>query len=87
MSDLMKASDGSYDRRRFMRQAVVTLGVGLGVLLVPGTAHAATRCCRDSSCNRCDGPPVKYRCSSTCPGGPVGCKCYQPQGQCFTTGC
>lgn len=85
---MQQEKQGGTSRRRFLRSALVTLGAGLGVVMIPGTAHAATRCCRDNTCgNNCPGDPVKYRCSSTCPGGPVGCKCYLPQGQCFTTGC
>jgi hypothetical protein len=76
-------------RRRFLREALVTLGAGLGVVLIPVTAHAAgTTCCKDTTCPHCDNGLTKYRCSSTCPGGPNGCRCYTAHtGSCFSTGC
>jgi len=75
-------------RRGFLRQLGTAFAVGVGLAVIPATqALAATNCCKDPSCNLPNCNKVKYRCSSTCPSGPVGCRCYTGAGQCFTIGC
>jgi hypothetical protein len=49
------------NRRRFLRQIGITLGVAAGAALYPAIAHAATNCCPAGS-SRCTGLP-------NCPSG------------------
>ncbi|MBO0846565.1 MAG: hypothetical protein J2P22_14235 [Nocardioides sp.] len=65
---------------------MATVGAGLGVILLPEAAHAANiHCCKDSTCPTCSGPPVRYRCTSSCFGN--FCTCHADVGQCFTEPC
>lgn len=73
-------------RRRFLRQLMTTVGLGLGLVVVSAQPAFASQCCRDSSCPNCPGTPVKYKCTDNCGGG-VCCICHANVGQCFTTGC
>ncbi len=81
--------EASSSRRSFLKQLGTALAVGVGLAVVPVSqaVAAGTHCCRDSTCPTCPGSAVKYRCSTSCPGGPTGCHCYQPNGTCFDTGC
>lgn len=63
-------------RRGFLKGTLATMGAGLGVVLLPETAHAAgLSCCRDTTCPECDGAPLRYRCTNGCT-GKVTCQCW-----------
>ena len=54
------------NRRRFLRQIGITLGVAAGAALYPAIAHAATNCCPANG--RCPG----FTCQT---GNPYFCEC------------
>jgi hypothetical protein len=56
-------------RGGFLRRAVKTLAVGLGVALVPAApafGRLGASCCPDSSCPPCGSSFVPYRCFDEC---------------------
>jgi len=73
------------NRRRFLKQAGTTLAAGIGIALIPSVAHASqVTCCPDSSCSMtCQGTPIKYRCTGSCPSY---CTCHTNVG-CYTIPC
>jgi hypothetical protein len=68
-------------RRRFLRQAGMTLAAAIGFALLPRRAEAACcSCCKSSSCPTCSGTPVRYKCAC---GGVSCCICHDDVGNCF----
>ena len=65
----MESTEHRSDRRRFLRRLGVTLAAGVGVLAVPGVAHAAYQCCLDNT-----------HCSGVCPSGQFWHFCHCPDG-------
>lgn len=85
----MSSQQRSIDRRAFLRQArqvAKAVAVGLGMLLIPGTAQAAQMtCCPNSNCPVCPGSDRRFRCQGSCPSF---CTCHpNTGGQCYTIVC
>ena len=80
------ADQAPIGRRRFLRQLVTTVGVGVGIVALQATqAMAVNNCCRDSSCPSCPGSNVRYRCTDNCLGSTC-CVCHAPVGNCYNGG-
>ncbi len=75
-------------RRRFLKQTVALLGIGLGVTSLPDRAHALNNSCCPSTCRApwtCDFPTQPYQCEG-CGHDCCICVFHQPY-ECFQIPC
>jgi hypothetical protein len=82
----MQTTEGATNRRHFLRQLGVAVGVAVGAAALPGAGNARTDspvCCL-VSCMACDFPAKSYYCS--CPGFSY-CACFSGRPDCFTAPC